>query len=149
MTILTLKTTIGRESTVMKDINERVRSSGHDIKAIVHPEELDGYVILEGDATDIRKVVRDVRHAKGIISEDVGIDEINQFLESKEIEIEVERDDIVEVIGGPFKGEKGKITRVDEANSEVTLELLEATVPIPVTVGVGSVKIVESSGESE
>lgn len=147
MTILTLKTTIGRESTVMKDIKERAGSEGYEIEAMVHPGELDGYVILEGSAKDIRKVVRDVRHAKGIISEDVDMGEIEQFLESKEIEIEVERGDVVEVVGGPFKGEKGKVTRVDEANSEVTLELLEATVPIPVTVGVSSVKVEESSGE--
>ncbi len=147
MTLLTLKTTIGREVTVMKDIRERINSEGYDIKAMVHPGELDGYVVLEGSGKDIRKVVRNVRHAKGIISDDVDIDEISQFLESKEIEIEVERGDIVEVVGGPFKGEKGKVTRVDEANSEVTLELLEATVPIPVTVGVGSVKIKESVGE--
>ena len=147
MTILTLKTTIGRESTAIKDINERIESSGHEIKAMVHPGELDGYVIIEGKEKDIRKVIRDVRHVKGVVSSDVEMDEINQFLESQEIEIEVERGDIVEVVGGPFKGEKGKVTRVDEPNSEVTLELLEATVPIPVTVGVGSVKIQESSGE--
>ncbi len=147
MVLMTLKTTIGRESTVMNDIRERVRSKGYGIKAMVHPGELDGYVILEGEEGDIRKIVRNTRHAKGIISGDVDIEDISQFLESQEIEIEVERDDIVEVIGGPFKGEKGKVTRVDEANSEVTLELLEATVPIPVTVGVGSVKVQESSGD--
>ncbi|MFP4117029.1 MAG: transcription elongation factor Spt5 [Candidatus Aenigmatarchaeota archaeon] len=144
MALITLKTTIGRESTVMNDIQERVKSEGYDIKAMVHPGELDGYVIIEGREGDIRKIIRNTRHAKGIISDDVEMNEINQFLESDEIEIEVERGDIVEVVGGPFKGEKGKVTRVDEANSEVTLELLEATVPIPVTVGVGSVKIQES-----
>ncbi len=145
MTLITLKTTIGRESTVMNDIRERVKSEGYDIKAMVHPGELDGYVIIEGGEGDIRKIIRNTRHAKGVISDDVEMGEIDQFLESDEIEIEVERGDIVEVVGGPFKGEKGKVTRVDEANSEVTLELLEATVPIPVTVGVGSVKIQESN----
>jgi len=128
----------------MKDIKERIGAGGYDIRALVHPGELEGYVIIEGSSKDVKKVVRDVRHAKGIISDDVDIKDISHFLESREIEIEVERGDIVEVIGGPFKGEKGKVTRVDEANSEVTLELLEATVPIPVTVGVGSVKIQES-----
>lgn len=147
MTLITLKTTIGRESTVMNDIRERIKSEGYGIKAMVHPGELDGYVILEGSEGDIRKIVRNTRHAKGIISEDVDMSEIDQFLDSQEIEIEVERDDTVEVVGGPFKGEKGKVTRVDEANSEVTLELLEATVPIPVTVGVSSVKVQKSSKE--
>lgn len=145
--MLTLRTTIGREETVMRDIEERAKGDGYEIKAMVHPQELKGYLIIEGKEKDIRKLVRKVRHAKGIIPESVEMEDINKFLESREIEIEVERDDIVEVIGGPFKGEKGKVTRVDEANSEVTLELLEATVPIPVTVGVESVKVLESKSE--
>jgi transcriptional antiterminator NusG len=145
--MLTLRTTIGREETVMRDIDERVKKSGYDIKAMVHPEELKGYIIIEGKEKDIRKLVRNVRHAKGIIEEPVEVEEINKFLETTEIEIEVERGDIVEVVGGPFKGEKGKVTRVDESNSEVTIELLEATVPIPVTVGVESVKVLESKSE--
>lgn len=147
MVMLTLRTTIGREETVMRDIDERVKKSGYDIKAMVHPEELKGYIIIEGKEKDIRKLVRNVRHAKGIIEEPVEVEEINKFLETTEIEIEVERGDIVEVVGGPFKGEKGKVTRVDESNSEVTIELLEATVPIPVTVGVESVKVLESKSE--
>lgn len=149
MAMLTLRTTIGREKTVMRDIHERVKGGNYEIKAMTHPEELKGYVIIEGKEKDIRKLVRKVRHAKGIISEPVEMEDINKFLKSKEIEIEVERDDIVEVIGGPLKGEKGKVTRVDESNSEVTLELLEATVPIPVTVGVESVKVLESKSEGE
>lgn len=144
MVMLTLRTTIGREKTVMRDIQERVQGDGYKIKGLVHPEELKGYIIIEGKKKDIRKLVRNVRHAKGIIEEPVDMEDINKFLESREIEIEVERDDIVEVVGGPFKGERGKVTRVDESNSEVTLELLEATVPIPVTVGVESVKVLES-----
>lgn len=149
MVMLTLRTTIGREKTVMRDIQERVQGDGYNIKGLVHPEELKGYIIIEGKEKDIRKLVRNVRHAKGIIEESVDTEDINKFWESREIEIEVERDDIVEVVGGPFKGEKGKVTRVDESNSEVTLELLEATVPIPVTVGVESVKILESKSEEK
>lgn len=147
MVLITIRTTIGREETVMRSMQDRIKKENYGIKAMVHPEELKGYVIVEGEGADIRKLVRNVRHAKGVISEEVEEEDINKFLESKEIEIEVERDDVVEVIGGPFKGERGKVTRVDEANSEVTLELLEATVPIPVTVGVDSVKVLESKSE--
>ena len=57
------------------------------------------------------------------------------------------RGDIVEITGGPFKNEKGKITRVDEAKEEVTLELLEAAIPIPITVSIDSVRVLETAGE--
>lgn len=144
---MTLRTTIGRETNVIRSINDKVKQGKYDIKAVVHPEELKGYVVIEGKERDIRELARNVRHAKGIISEEVDVSDIEKFITSQEIEIEAQRDDIVEVVGGPFKGEKGKITRVDKSNSEVTLELLEATVPIPVTVGVESIKILESSEE--
>ncbi|MFP4045864.1 MAG: transcription elongation factor Spt5 [Candidatus Aenigmatarchaeota archaeon] len=145
MTLMTLRTTIGRETNVMRSINDKVRQGEYEIKAVVHPSELKGYVIIEGKEMDIRKLARNIRHAKGIISEEVDVSDIEKFITSQEIEIEVKRGDTVEVVGGPFKGEKGKITRVDKSNSEVTLELLEATVPIPITVGVESVKILESA----
>jgi transcriptional antiterminator NusG len=59
------------------------------------------------------------------------------------MEIEVDVGDIVEVIGGPFKGEKGKVVRYDKAKREIVIELLEVTVPIPITVSVEFVKVVK------
>lgn len=140
MTMLTVRTTIGREKNVIRSFHDKIKKEGYQIKAVVHPNELKGYIIAEGKEKDIRELVRETRHAKGILQKDVDIDDIKDFIIFKEIEIEIERGDTVEVIGGPFKGEKGKVTRVDKNKSEVTLELLEATVPIPVTVGVESVK---------
>ena len=43
---------------------------------------------------------------------------------------------------GPFKGERARVTRVDKHKEEITLELIDAAVPIPITVGVEQVKIV-------
>ncbi len=45
-----------------------------------------------------------------------------------------EEEDLVEVIGGSFKGEEARVKRIDESNRKVTIELLEAAVPIPVTI---------------
>ena len=39
----------------------------------------------------------------------------------------------------------GKVTRVDEAKHEVTIELIEAAIPIPITVSIESVKIIEQA----
>ena len=41
---------------------------------------------------------------------------------------------IIEIISGPFKGEKASVQRIDEPKEEVTVELIEAMVPIPITV---------------
>ena len=50
---------------------------------------------------------------------------------------------LVEIISGPFKGDKAKITRVNAAKEEVTVELQEAAVKIPVTIKAENVKILQ------
>ena len=57
----------------------------------------------------------------------------------------IKTEDIVEIIGGPFKGEKGRVVRYDKVKREITIELLEVAVPIPVTVSVEFVKLLEKA----
>jgi len=52
-------------------------------------------------------------------------------------------------VGGPFKGMRAKITRVDKTKEEVTLELLEATFTLPITVHADYVKLVEKAKKKE
>jgi transcriptional antiterminator NusG len=51
--------------------------------------------------------------------------------------------DVVELIAGPFKGEKARVKQIDEAKEEITVELFEAMVPIPVTVRGDHVRVLE------
>ena len=51
--------------------------------------------------------------------------------------------DLVELVNGPFKGEKARVQQIDQAKEEITVELIEAMVPIPVTVKGDSVRVIE------
>jgi transcriptional antiterminator NusG len=115
---------------------------GYDISAIVVPG-LKGYLLVEGSRKDIDKAYRGVTHARGLVSGKTGLDEISHFLAPKPAVTTLAVDYIVEVSAGPFKGEKAKITRVDNTKNEITIELLEATVPIPITVPAESVRVLE------
>ncbi len=142
--IYTLRTTSGREDIVMDMINSRVKGEKLDVKAVIHPAELKGYIFIEGNTADIHKALRGVMHTKGLIETPVDIKDIQHFMETKTAEeIKVGEDDVVEIMGGPFKGEKGKITRIDKTKSEVTIELLEASIPIPVTIAMEFVKVIK------
>lgn len=141
--IYAVKTIIGRENVVLEAMGGKVRSRNLQIKALVHPEEIRGYVFVEGELEDIESMIREIPHARGALRKPVLVSDIKRFLEPKKIEIKIKEGDIVEVIGGPFKGEKGKVTRFDEIKGEVTIELIEITVPIPVTVNAGLVKVIE------
>lgn len=141
---MTIRTTIGRENVVISEIEDRLRTRSLQIRALLHPEKLRGYVIIEGEDDDIKSVVSGLRHVNGLIQKPVTIDQIKHFIEEKKgAAIELSRGDIIEIIGGPFKHEKGKVTKVDNTKNEVTVELLEAAVPIPVTIGADSVRLLE------
>jgi len=143
--IYTIKTVVGRENIVVDAIAARAKSERLVIHALMHPEEIKGYVFIEGDIKEIEKVVQMIPHVRGIIKKPVNISEIKRFLQPKTVEIELNLGDIVEVIGGPFKGERGKIVRYDKIKREATIELLETTVPIPISISVEFVKILEKA----
>ncbi len=141
--IYTLRTTSGREDIVMDMLNSRVNAEKLDVKAIIHPSELKGYIFLEGSTGDIHKALRGVMHTKGLIEKPVKIADIQHFMKTESVEINVEIGDIVEIMGGPFKDEKGKIKRVDKAKNEITIELTEASIPIPVTIATDFIKVIK------
>lgn len=141
--LATVRTTTGRENVVIESLMLKIRSQGIPIKSIFHPAELRGYIFIEGQSEDIENAVKSVQHVRGLINKDVPMNQIERFLIAEKSTIKVELGDIVEIVGGPFKGEKGRVTRVDETKSEITVEFLEAAIPIPVTISVNSVRMHE------
>jgi len=144
--IYTIRTTTGREDIVVDLLESRLKSEqGLDIKSIFHPAEIKGYVFIEGNLASIHKAAVGLMHAKGLMEKPVALDEIKHFLEVKKTRIKIDIDDIVEIIGGPFKGERGRIKRIDSVKDEVTIELLEAAIPIPVTIATEFIKVVKKA----
>jgi transcriptional antiterminator NusG len=144
MTLYAIRTTSGREDMVIDLISTKVKKDGLDIKTVFHPAEIKGYVFAEGSSGAVHKAVQGLLHIRGIIEKPVPLDDIKHFLETERKDrIHVEEGNVVEIIGGPFKGEKGKITRVDSVKDEVTIELLDASIPIPVTISTEFIKIIK------
>ena len=141
--IYTIKTVVGREGIVADAIATMASTEQLNISSLVHPEEIRGYLFVEGDLVDVEKVVKMVPHVRGLIKKSVEIKDIQRFLQPRKVEIDIGESDLVEVIGGPFKSEKGKVTRYDNVKREVTIELVDVAVPIPVTVSVEFVKLLK------
>ncbi|MBU0899126.1 MAG: transcription elongation factor Spt5 [Nanoarchaeota archaeon] len=149
MAIYTIRTTSGREDIVIDLLIKKLENTEIDIKSIFHPAEIKGYIFVEAAPGNVHKIMQGLMHIRGMIEKPVKLEEIQHFLESKKTRIAVSMGDVVEIIGGPFKGEKGKITRIDKVKEEITIELLEASIPIPVTVSVEFVKIIKKSAQKE
>ena len=120
------------------------------VKAILVPETLRGYVFLETlEFRDVEIAISGVPHVRGRVGGKVSFEEIDKFLVPKPAAEGISTGDVVEIISGPFKREKAKVARIDEQKEEVVLELLEAAVPIPITVKIDSVKVIRRESEGE
>jgi len=139
--IITVRTTVGRENVVVEALTIKIARNKIPIKALFLTDDLRGYLFIEGEPDDVDALIKNVQHIRGIVANNVSLDELEKFLVPEKQEIHLEIGDVVEIIGSPFKGEKAKITRVDEVKSEITVELLEVAIPIPVTIPMVSVRL--------
>jgi transcriptional antiterminator NusG len=144
--IFAVKTTTGQERNVAKLITARIEMNKIPIKAILVPETLRGYVFVEAEGPHlVEQAIAGIRHVRSRVPGVVSFSEIERYIVRKPVIEELSENDIVEVTGGPFKGMRAKITRIDKAKAEVTLELLEATFTLPITVHSDYVKLVEKT----
>jgi transcriptional antiterminator NusG len=116
------------------------------VKAILVPETLRGYVFLETlEFRDVEIAISGVPHVRGRVGGKVSFEEIDKFLVPKPAAEGISENDVVEIISGPFKGERAKVARVDAAKEELILELLDSPHTIPIRVHADFAKIVEKA----
>ncbi|MFC3957995.1 transcription elongation factor Spt5 [Halovivax cerinus] len=142
MGIFAVKTTASQEQTVADMIINREEPEVH---AALAPDSLTSYVMVEADNNAVlERVLEDIPHARTIVPGESDISEVEHFLSPKPDVEGIAEGDIVELIAGPFKGEKAQVQRIDEGKDQVTVELYEATVPIPVTVRGDQIRVLDS-----
>jgi len=148
--IYALRTTANREDQVMDFVSSNAQRKKLDVYAVVRPHGMRGYIFLEAATrTDAEQAAFNVPYARGILPKEVSYKEIEHMLEQAKVERNIKKNDICEIISGPFKRETAKITRIDKAKEEVVVELLEAAVPIPITVKMDAVKVIRRDTEEE
>ncbi|ASJ10154.1 transcription elongation factor Spt5 [Thermococcus sp. P6] len=133
--VFTVRVTVGQEETTARLIYGKAETHNLPIYAILAPSKVKGYIFVEAPSKGaVNEAIKGIRHAKGILPGVIRFEEIEHFLEEKPAVTGFEPGDIVELIAGPFKGEKAKVVRVDEGKDEIVVELVSSIVPIPVTV---------------
>jgi transcriptional antiterminator NusG len=142
-----LTVTGGTEERVALVLYERTRRLGLDVRSIIVPPNLKGYVIVEvGNEADLYYLIRGVRHIKRRRPILMKPDEIELLVKPKAEIPQIKRGDIVEITGGPFKGMKGKVIEVYPTRGEVDLTLLESNFQMVVTVPLDQVRPVSEEG---
>jgi len=147
--VIAVKSSIGHERTVADAIYARAKAKDVGIFSILVPANLRGYVLVESMNPDrLEEVVRGVRRARGVVKGEgdtrgIAFTDIDLYLSPKPIVSGIMEGDIVELVAGPFKGEKARVMKIDETKEEITVELFEAMVRIPVTVRGDHVRVLQ------
>ncbi|MBS3163006.1 transcription elongation factor Spt5 [Candidatus Woesearchaeota archaeon] len=148
--IFVLRTTANREEQVIDFVSSNAQKKKLGVYSIVHPHGMRGYVFLEAkDRQAAEESFIGIPYAKGLLPKPVEMKEIEPMLEQITIKVNIQKNDIVEIITGPFKHEKAKVIRVDIQKEEVVLEILETAVPIPLTLKLDSVKVIRRENPTE
>jgi transcription termination/antitermination protein NusG len=146
--IFALRTTANREDQVLSFVASNAARKKIPITAVIAPHGMRGYIFIEApDVTSAEQAAFGVPYAKGILPAEIQYKEIEHMLEQVKKEVNIQKNDIVEIISGPFKRENAKVSRVDKTKEEVVVELLEAAVPIPITLKLDAVKVIRRDDE--
>jgi transcriptional antiterminator NusG len=132
MSLYAIKTTASHEETVADMVTNR---GVQGIHAALAPDQMTSYVIVEAESRgEIDRAIDEIPHARKVLEGETAMAEVEGFLQPTSDVEGLEEGAVVRVTDGPFQGEKAKITEIDGSNERATVELYEATVPIPVEV---------------
>ncbi|MBN2880528.1 transcription elongation factor Spt5 [Candidatus Woesearchaeota archaeon] len=148
--IFALRTTANREDQVMSFLTSNVVKKGIEVYAVLLPHNMRGYVLLEAkDRAEAERAAFGVPYARGLLKNQIDFHEIEHMVEIVKKEVNIQKNDIVEIVSGPFKREKAKIMRIDKTKDEVIVQLLEAAVAIPITLKTDNVRVIRREDDEE
>jgi transcriptional antiterminator NusG len=146
--LFAIRTTANREDQVMDFVTSNVEKKKLEVYSIIRPHGMRGYILIEADSKQSAEAaIHNIPYARGVLAKEVSYSEIEHMLEKKKVEANIRKNDIVEIISGPFKREQAKIIRIDRKKDDVVVELLQAAVPIPITLKTDAVKVIRREGE--
>ncbi|MDA4128764.1 MAG: transcription elongation factor Spt5 [Thaumarchaeota archaeon] len=144
--IFPVKTTGGQERTVATFVANRAIQKKKPIYSILALDTWKGYVLFEAPNSQVvDESIQGFKHVRSKIPGMMQYQDIEKFLVTKSMVAELNENDIVEIVAGPFKTMRAKITRVEHTKNEVTVVLLDTPYQLPVTVDGAYLKIVEKA----
>lgn len=143
-----VRVTASQEKITADVLQNKISKTNSDIYSLVMPYGMRGYLIIEA-ANEIacRDLILNEPHVKGMLSKSLDEAELDKMLASKQAIQEIGVGDIIEFFAGPFKGYKAKVIKMDSGKDEITVELMDVAVPIPVTTKANMARILERANK--
>lgn len=145
-----LKTSANREDQVFDFVSSKMlQDKTCGVYSLIRAHGMRGYIFIEAeDKAKAESIIQGVPYAKGVLPKEIQFAEIEHMLELVKVEMNIRKNDIVEIISGPFKRENARVTRINKQKDEVVVELLNTAVPIPMTLKMDAVKVVRREDDS-
>jgi len=141
-----IRVTSSQEKITLDILEKKAMKAGLPIYSMILVEGMRGYLIVEAkNEAACRDLIMNEPHVKGMLPKPLSEEELNKMIEIKRSAQEIGVNDVVEFLSGPFKGYKAKVIKVDSAKDEITVELMDVAVPIPVTTKSNTAKIIEKA----
>jgi transcriptional antiterminator NusG len=135
MKIFTVRTRIRSERNVGEAIIKRAESKGVNIGTIQYPTALNGYIFVECDnREELNRLIKNVKHAQGLLNGETTHDEISKYVKTRKSKKNIYEGSRVEITDGQFKGEEAVIQHINERTSELTVELVDEVLKIPIVI---------------
>lgn len=149
--IFIVRVTTGQEKMVAEMLAKKAKAEKLAVYSVVSVDNIKGYIFIEGsDENEITKLVQKMKNAKGFLKKPVAISEIEGLIKAgSQQAAAIGIGDIVEMTSGPFKGERARVIKADDARDELTVELMEVAVPIPVTIKSKTAKLAQKAEDTE
>jgi transcription termination/antitermination protein NusG len=143
-----VKVTSGQERIAANIMQNKISKTDLPIYSIIVVEGVRGYVILEAeDEVSVRQFVTKGRSIRGVLPESLSEDDVKKLIESRSHAVGIEKGDVVEFTTGPFKGYKARVLKVNELKDDITVELMDVVVPIPITTKMNTAKVIQKSNK--
>jgi len=149
--IYIFRVTTGQEKIVSQMLEKKAKAQKLAIYSILVPENVKGYLFVEAATeNDAVHLAQKTRHVKGLLKQAIELSEVEKMVTAeKPAALTIEIGDIVEIKSGAFKGDKAKVTKIDENKDELTVEFMDMAVPIPTTIKRKITKLFRKAGEEE
>ena len=140
-----VRAALGKEDKFLDSVLKMLeKKEDHGIYAIFRPETVKGYVFAETvSLTKLVDSLRGIPNFKGCIQKPIAFDEISGYFDKASEQVIVNERDIVEVIAGPFKGDRARVVRIVPGKDELVVEPTNMPVPIPITLSIDDVRVIE------
>jgi transcriptional antiterminator NusG len=144
-----VRVTASQEKITSDILQNKVGNRNPDIYSIIMPYGMRGYVIVEAkDEVVCRELILNEPHVKGMLPTPLKEEDLDKMLAAKKQLEEIGANDIIEFFSGPFKGYKARVIKVDTSKDEITVELMDVAVPIPVTTKANMARIITRAERS-